>query len=66
LEICAYLRSDGSEQVLVLLNFSGEDQMYRGVGDGEVWISNYSEVRRDAEGVRLRPWQAVVLRQTRD
>ncbi len=66
LEICAYLRSDGSEQVLVLLNFSGEDRVYRGVGEGEVWISNYSEVTRDAEGVRLRPWQAVVLTQTRD
>ncbi len=66
LEICAYLRSDGSEQVLVLLNFSAKDQVFRGVGEGEVWISNYSEVRRDAEGVRLRPWQAVVLRQTRD
>jgi oligo-1,6-glucosidase len=63
LELYVYLRSDGLEQVLVLLNFSGEDRVYSGSGAGEVLISNYSEVRRDAERVWLRPWQAVVLRQ---
>lgn len=66
LKIYAYLRSDASEQVLVLLNFSGEEQVYRGTGEGEVWISNYPEVRRDKGGVWLRPWQALVLRQTKD
>jgi oligo-1,6-glucosidase len=81
LKIYAYLRSDGSEQVLVLLNFSGEERAFRWEGNplkgevlkgevlegevlegvGKVLINNYRELVREGEGVRLQPWQAVVI-----
>jgi len=59
-KVYAYERWDGTERVLVMLNFGGSERMFPAEG-GEVWISNYPEVERVNEGVRLRPWQAVVI-----
>ena len=64
-QVYAYLRSDGLKRVLVLLNFSGAVQVFRGDCAGEIWIGNYPEVMRDGEGVKLRPWEAVVIRLVR-
>lgn len=59
--IYAYKRSDGVDRVLVLLNFSGTGQVFRGNDGGEVWINNYPAVQRGKEGILLQPWQAVVI-----
>jgi len=59
--VYAYERRDGEERVSVLLNFSDDGRLFHGER-GEVWISNYPEVAWVDEGVRLRPWQAVVMR----
>jgi oligo-1,6-glucosidase len=70
--VFAYYRYDDQEVVLVLLNFSGVDREF-GPGEsfgGEIHINNYSDVRRgdsavrwEKDGIRLYPWQAVVIRQ---
>jgi oligo-1,6-glucosidase len=62
----AYRRWDEAEGLLVLLNFSGAAAIFRGVeagvGVGEVLINNCRELDRVEEGVRLQPWQAVILK----
>jgi oligo-1,6-glucosidase len=61
--VYGYYRYDDQEVVLVLLNFTGVDREF-GLDEsfgGEILINNYSDVRRGEDGIRLYPWQAVVL-----
>ncbi|HET6252644.1 MAG TPA: alpha-glucosidase [Puia sp.] len=60
-QVYAYERWDERERVLVLLNFSGRERVY-GCGEkGKVLVNNYRELLSDEGGVRLQPWQAVVI-----
>jgi oligo-1,6-glucosidase len=59
-EVYAYERWNEAERLLVVLNFSGREQLFR-PGGGEVLISNYAGVAWVAGVIRLKPWQAVVI-----
>lgn len=59
-EVYAYERWDEAGRLLVVLNFSGREQLFRSEG-GEVLISNYTGVAWVAGVVRLKPWQAVII-----
>jgi oligo-1,6-glucosidase len=59
--VYAYERWEEEERLLVLLNFSGEVRSFRCEREGKVLINNYPELVREGGGVRLQPWQAVVI-----
>jgi oligo-1,6-glucosidase len=60
-QVHAYERWDEEGRVLVVMNFSAQERVY-GVGEkGVVWIGNYGDVVWEGAGVRLRPWEAVVM-----
>jgi hypothetical protein len=52
--------------LLVLLNFSPKERSFRSGGKGIVLINNYPELIREHQGVRLLPWQAVVIAVAKD
>lgn len=60
--VAAYLREHNGQQVLVLCNFSGDENLVKtDMVVGEVLLSNYGELQMEHKGLVLKPWQAVVL-----
>ncbi|KXJ62272.1 MAG: oligo-1,6-glucosidase [Alteromonas sp. Nap_26] len=63
--IYAYTRSLDDEVILVVLNYSSEEQVVQlpeASAQCEVLINNYQALEKTANGYTLAPWQAVVLR----
>ena len=65
-DIFAFVRDDGEEKILVVVNFGGEEAVYDvahfGNGDIEILLSSYPDADGKPEADRLRPYEAVVLR----
>ena len=65
-DIFAFVRDDGEEKILVVVNFGGEEAVYDvahfGNGDIEILLSSYPDADGKPEAGRLRPYEAVVLR----
>lgn len=66
--VYAFTRALDDVELLVLGNFTGEDRLALVDPvwtDAPVVIGNYDEARVVEVPVRLRPWEALVLRRTR-
>lgn len=60
-QLYVYERSDETERLLVVLNFSSVKTWTAWGAEGKVLINNYPELVRENERAFLRPWQAVVI-----
>jgi oligo-1,6-glucosidase len=63
--IYAYTRTQGSEKVLVVLNFSSAPRTWAlpaGLTpSGKPWLNNYPTAVPSGPTLALQPWQAVVM-----
>ena len=60
--IAAYLREYNRQQILILCNFSEKETLVKtDFTADEILLSNYNELQMEANGIRLKPWQAVVF-----
>ena len=61
--VYAFTRTLDGEQLLVFGNFTGQERSVSyDLGDVSLVLGNYSDALVSDDGLRLRPWEAVVLR----
>ncbi len=69
-QVYAYTRTQGKEQMLVVLNFSNEPVNYslpaelKNYGNASALINNYPDLAIDktTASLQLKPWQAIILK----